>query len=269
MSGVAYKPITVLDFCQVAAAIYGPVFGGPANPDAGNGFKMLGSSADITLTGFKGALYTRGNGRGLDIVAAICGTEGAANGGNDLISDAGYGETTYPKVAALAGPLAAPVLMSGAIASTFLRSQMRNAIALAERAKTVAANGGFRRAYITGHSLGGGLAQIAAAYTGLRACAFNPAACTGVGGVQAAYTKTGGGIVSFQIDGDPVNMTNAFGNWLGDRVILVSHRPAGGERHKLGPTVQELSTGPFIQIGARDPFSYLGTGVTRVQANSG
>lgn len=268
---VARAHPTVLDFARVAGAIYGPVFGGPAYRTAEGGWSMLTSTAEITRAGFKGAIYQRATGSGSDFIAAICGTEGAANGGNDIIADVGFGSTRTRQIAIFMPGVAQALLNVIATAGDmYLRRQMANAIELANLAKTLSTMAGGRRAYITGHSLGGGLAQIAAAHSGLRTVTFNPAAATGVPGIQALYNRQGGSVVNFQVQGDAVNATALVGGWLGDCITLASTtRGSLGDKHRLGPTIEELHTGGFQGVGGMSPFWFVGRGGFTVQPNSG
>jgi hypothetical protein len=268
---VARAHPTVLDFARVAGAIYGPVFGGPAYRTAEGGWSMLTSTAETTRAGFKGAIYQRVVGGGSDFIAAICGTEGAANGGNDIMADVGFGSTRTRQIAVfLPGVAQALLNVAATVGDIYLSRQAASAIELANLAKTLATATGGRRAYITGHSLGGGLAQIAAAHTGLRAVTFNPAAATGVGGIQALYNRQGGSVVNFQVQGDPINLTRAVGGWLGDCIMLASTtRGSAGDAHRLGPTIEELHIGGFQGIGGMNPFWFVGRGGFTIQPNSG
>jgi hypothetical protein len=273
---VARPHPTVLDFANVAGAAYGPAFGGPVSPTAPGGWSILPSTPSITKVGFKGAIYSRGG----DLIAAFCGTEGAADGGNDIISDLGFGSRRARQVAAVmavAPPilylpqLAAALLNTAAtVGDAFLSRQSASAIDMANLAKTVATQAGGRRAYITGHSLGGGLAQIAAAHTGLRAVTFNPAPASNVRGIAALYARQGGAVVNFLVQGDPINGTRAVGDWLGDCIMLASTtRGNMADAHRLGPTIDELTFGGFQGIGRMNPFWFIGRGGFTVQPNSG
>ena len=258
MSGsTGFRTATALDFARLSHGIYGDQTGGRPPANVGT-WSIANSSPDTSFAGFKGALYQRGNGRGVDIIATICGTE---IGPRDLITDAGFDGVGIGLV------ISPATWMWGKI---FLRNQANNAIALAERAKSLAAAGGHRRAFITGHSLGGGLAQIAAAYSGLRAVTFNPAAATGAfSGIAAQYRRGGGSVVNFQVEGDPINQTSGVGDFLGDRILLGRHeRPGAMDCHSIEKTVQQMSIGCFQGVGGIDPFRLIGRDGLRIAPNS-
>lgn len=264
---VARPHPTVLDFARVAGAIYGPNLGGPADQTAPGGWTRLGGSYELTVHGFKGAIYQRVSDGSSDFIAALCGTEGAV----DAVADLGFGATRTRQVALFSGPVAAALLnVAASGGEVFLSRQAARAIALAELAKTLTAAGRGRRAYITGHSLGGGLGQIAAAHSGLRAVTFNPAPAGNVRGIAALYARQGGAVVNFQVQGDPINGTWVVGNWLGDCIMLASTTRGNlADAHRLGPTIDELTLGGFQGLGGMNPFWFIGRGGFTVQPNSG
>jgi pimeloyl-ACP methyl ester carboxylesterase len=111
------------------------------------------------------------------------------------------------------------------------------------------------RIFLTGHSLGGGIAQIVAARRGVAAVAISAPAVTAVEGVAAAWMRSKAPIACLQVRNDPINQTVSLGGWLGRCFLLPSPR-TGLEAHSIAGTRAELSPqGPFSTLGARDPFA--------------
>lgn len=227
-------PITFLDFARIAMVAYEPDL-----PRTDGGFARFGPM-DRRLSGFQGAVYRRANGAGLDWVVGIAGTQATATGGADILADIGFGGPAKGGVLSLLGALQ-------------LERQCRAADELVANANQVMGRGD--RLYVTGHSLGGGIAQITAARHGVPAVCFNPPTVTAVPGVEEDYRRTRVGIVCLQIWNDPINHTRVVGDWLGKVLTLPS--PRGIDKaHSIDLTVEELSPqGPFTEMGARNPFA--------------
>lgn len=258
-------PPTALDFALVAGAIYGKYLGDPAPLPSVGDWVITSKDPTTSFAGFKGGLYIRSRRGVTDVIAAICGTEGFAGGGRDVETDLGFG-----------GIIGGAVLMAMAPgtaikAKLFIANQSAHAIALANRAKALAQSINKGRPFVTGHSLGGGLAQIAAAYSGVRAVTFNPAACTGAfAGIEAAYKRGGGSVVNFPVEGDLINGTSAVGDFLGDYIMLGRHdRPNKGACHSIAKTAEQMAVGCFQGVGAMNPFWFVGRGPMLIAPNSG
>ncbi len=114
----------------------------------------------------------------------------------------------------------------------------------------------------TGHSLGGGLAQIAAAYSGLSAVTFSAPAVSAVDGASASFATKKPNIINFRIRNDPVNVSELAGTRLGRVVTIMSPRSTAGA-HQIGGTIAELTPqGQFSVTGGADPFTVTATSVT-------
>ncbi|WP_137124278.1 hypothetical protein [Roseomonas sp. HF4] len=198
---------------------------------------------DQRMSGFQGAIYRAANGGGLDWVVAVAGTQPTDTGGADLVADAGFGgglSTIVSPLVALAG-------------TAVLWHQIACAEDLVRNARAVMGRGD--RLYITGHSLGGGIAQCVAARMGVDAVGISAPAVTRVTGVESAYLRNRPRITCLKVRNDPINHTGMVGNWLGRVVPLESPR-TGGDAHSIDQTLAELKpAGSFSTLGARDPFA--------------
>ncbi|HEY4250815.1 MAG TPA: hypothetical protein VGM87_06430 [Roseomonas sp.] len=249
-------PVTFLEFARIAMMAYEP-----AITRAGSFARF--SPMDRRASGFQGAVYRRANGGGLDWVVGIAGTQATDTAGADVVADVGFGGPgaslaagavagaigTLLPLGALAGPALGSYASGG---SLMLEAQCRAAGELVGNANQVMGRGD--RLYVTGHSLGGGIAQIMAARYGVPAICFNPPTVTAVPGVVSEYQRTKASVVCLQVKNDLINRTSAFGNWLGKVLTLPSPRGAD-TAHFIGPTVEELSPrGAFAILGGKDPF---------------
>jgi len=205
-------------------------------------FARLGE-ADLRLSGFQGAIYRAATGGGLDWVVAVAGTQPTDGGGADIVADAGFGGG----VTTIVSPL---VALAG---TAVLWHQISCAEDLVRNARAVMGRGD--RLYITGHSLGGGIAQCVAARMGVDAVGISAPAVTRVAGVEAAYMRNRPRITCLKVQNDPINHTGLVGNWLGRVVPLQSPR-TGGDAHSIDQTLAELQpSGSFSALGAQDPFA--------------
>lgn len=233
-------PITYLEYAQIANLAYSPT-----RTDTGAGFGRY-SPMRREMSGFQGAIYRRTTGGNTVWVVGIAGTQPTEGGGADVVADVGFGGGA----AAALGPLGMALSLAGAV---LLSRQCRSAQQLVSEAQGAMGRGDTLS--ITGHSLGGGIAQIVAARTGVRAMAFNPPSVTAVSDVAEDYARTRPQITNLKVKNDPINYTSAVGSWLGKVVILTSPR-AGGDAHALDRTIAELSpAGAFSALGASDPFA--------------
>ncbi|MBR0653834.1 hypothetical protein [Plastoroseomonas arctica] len=233
-------PITYLEYAAIAAAAYYPT-----RADTGRGFARF-SPMRREMSGFQGAIYRRAGGGTNAWVVGIAGTQPTDGGGADVVADAGFGGAA----GAVFGIPGAILSLAGAV---LLSRQCASAEQLVTEARAAMARGDSLS--ITGHSLGGGIAQIVAARTGVTAMAFNPPAVTAVGGVAAAYGRTKPKITNLKVKNDPINYSGAVGGWLGKVVILNSPR-SGGDAHSIDRTIAELSpAGAFSALGGSDPFA--------------
>lgn len=233
-------PITYLEYAAIAAAAYYPT-----RTDTGHGFGRY-SPMRREMSGFQGAIYRRTSAGTNAWVVGIAGTQPTDGGGADIVADVGFGGGA----GAVFGLPGAILSLAGAV---LLSRQCAQAQQLVTEARGAMGRGDTLS--ITGHSLGGGIAQIIAARTGVTAMAFNPPAVTAVAGVSAAYGRTNPKITNLKVKNDPINYTGAVGGWLGKVVILNSPR-TGGDAHSIDRTILELMpSGSFSTLGGSDPFA--------------
>ena len=233
-------PITYLEYAAIAAAAYYPT-----RADTGHGFGRY-SPMRRGMSGFQGAIYRRTSAGTNTWVVGIAGTQPTDGGGADIVADVGFGGNAG-SVLGLPGAI---LSLAGAV---LLSSQCASAEQLVTEARGAMGRGDTLS--ITGHSLGGGIAQIIAARTGVTTMAFNPPAVTAVAGVSAAYGRSNPRITSLKVKNDPINFTGAVGGWLGKVMILNSPR-TGGDAHSIDRTIAELSpAGSFSTFGGSDPFA--------------
>lgn len=228
--------ITFRDFAAICVAAYDVTASTAAS------FARFGET-DQRFSGFQGAIYRRSSGGGLDWVVGVAGTQPTDGGGVDLVADAGFG-----------GGLTTIVSPLLALASTgLLWHQISCAEDLVRNARAGMGRGD--RLFITGHSLGGGIAQCVAARMGITCLAISAPTVTRVAGVEAAHARTKARIVCLQIRNDPINHTKHVGRWLG-RVEWLESPRTGGDAHAIDKTLAELQpAGSFSTIGQRDPFA--------------
>ncbi|RVT95559.1 hypothetical protein EOD42_15225 [Rhodovarius crocodyli] len=229
-------PLTFLDFARVSAAVYDPSI------SSVGGFTR--SNDTRRWSGFQGAIYTRANGGGFDVLVAYAGTQPTDGMGRDIVTDVGFGGNTATALS--------PVL--GIMGWALLNHQIGCAVELLLLAQRNAPRSG--RIFVCGHSLGGGLAAIVAAQTGTPAVPISSPAVTGVDGVYADYLRTRRPkITCLRIKNDPINHTGIVGDWLG-RIVLLNSPRTGGDAHSIDMTQAELEpSGSFSGLGARDPFA--------------
>lgn len=233
-------PITYLEYAAIAAAAYYPT-----RANTGHGFGRY-SPMRREMSGFQGALYRRTSAGTSAWVVGIAGTQPTDGGGADVFADVGFGGAAGT-VLGLPGAL---LSLAGAV---LLSRQCASAEQLVTEARAAMGHGDTLS--ITGHSLGGGIAQIIAARTGITAMAFNSPAVTAVAGVSGAYGRNNPRITNLKIKNDPINYSGAIGGWLGKVVILNSPR-SGGDAHSIDRTIAELSpAGSFSTLGGSHPFA--------------
>lgn len=229
-----------LDFARLCAASYevgaGRVTGGWSRV-------WFGAIND----GFKGARYQRANGGRLDEVCAFAGTDSAA----DALADVGFG--AGGAVAAVATTLSPALGILISAGRSGLSGQMTFALEMVRQAQwNVGRTGG--ALYITGHSLGGGLAQIVAAELGGKAAPISSPAVSQLPGLLGRYTRNAPTITNLRVNGDPINATEVLGSRLGTTVRLATGRGVT-QAHFIGGTVTDLeATGCATTLGATCPF---------------
>lgn len=246
--------LSTLGYAVLAAAVYND-----EEPRVGAYARQLLRRED--QCGFHAALYMRSIGGQIEYVLSFAGSE-TTEGGVDWKADLGFGGGMG---GAIGGAMRAvggisPVGLMGwgisslaAEAGQLLAQQKQWAISFTELAQRTAQSCPLT---LTGHSLGGGLAQMAAAYTGIAAVSFSAPAVSAVQGVQAAYARKKPNIVNFRIQNDPVNVSEQAGKRLGVVVNIMSPRNVA-KAHQMGNTVAELlPQGQFSTTGGKDPFQF-------------
>lgn len=169
-------PIRLVEFVRLCAAIYNSAVTSAA------GFARSGFTQ--RRSGFQGAYFSRGNGQGADYVVTIAGTQPGDDYGADIVADAGFGGN-HSRVAGVVVSVVGPILSAGPRA---LERQGSAAEQMVGVARGVATRRG-DRVFITGHSLGGGIAQVVVARTGVAAVAIPAPTVTAVSGVVAAHPR--------------------------------------------------------------------------------
>lgn len=229
-------PVTFLDFARVSAAVYN------SSISSVGGFTRFNDTR--RWSGFQGAIYRRANGTGLDVLVTFAGTQPTDGVGQDLATDAGFGGGITTAVS--------PAL--GLLGWALLSHQIGCGMDLLDTARRSAQSND--RLYVTGHSLGGGLAAIIAAQSGTPAVPISSPAVTAVGGVYASYVANNRPkITCLRVKNDPINHTGHVGDWLG-RVVFLNSARTGGAAHSIDQTQAELEpAGSFSALGGQDPFA--------------
>lgn len=234
--------VRFVDFAWMCAGVY---YEGMTK--ATGGFSRVGK-LDMRRSGFQGGVYRRATGVGFDWVVAIAGTQPGEDWGADVVADVGFGGGKGTGILAASGLLGMTLSLAG-------RGLLSNQCKCAEGmiANVRYAMGRNDRVYLTGHSLGGGIAQIVSSRTGVKAVAISAPAVTAADGV-ATNKAAGSHIVCLKIKNDPINHSGLVGGWLG-RVIELKSSRTGGDAHSIEKTAAELSPhGEFTNLGASNPF---------------
>jgi len=224
-------PITFRDFAALCYAIY-------QKKQAIGQFTVSGKFEEGP-SGFQGAIYTRPTGKGFDRVVTVAGTQ--LTDVRDVIADAGFGGDV--------SKIVSPLL--GYFGTKLLWDQVRHAEKLIRYAGESTKPSD--RIFITGHSLGGGIAQIASAQTGVPAVAICAPAVSHLLRDKGKHPFNYN-VWCLRVKNDPINKTGAFGKWLGREIVLNSPR-TGLDAHSIELTWAELNpAGRYRALGARAPF---------------
>ncbi len=229
---------TWLDFARLSAAVYDSKVDLVAGGWSRLWFGVIGD-------GFKGARYQRATGGRLDQVCVYAGTDPTVS---DVIADIGFAQGT-PLSSFFLSPVLAVLV---AIGKSGLSGQLAFAVEQYKQAKWhVGRTGG--EVYLTGHSLGGGLAQIVAADLGGVALPISAPTVSQIPGVAKRYAENKPRIVNLRVDNDPINATEILGARLGSTVILPTSRSAK-TAHSIDLTVEDLGpSGCATTLGATSP----------------
>lgn len=222
MTGPAARHPMVKEFAWMAAVVYHQALSRSA-------FGWTRLSSEGRRSGFFGAVFQKPNGRGIDYVVTYRGTDSA----RDWLANAGF--SGLPSIALLA--------------------QRKTAMELVTIARGYAQGSG-DRLYLSGHSLGGGLAQMTAVAAGLPAVTFCAPAVTadlltaGMAFFNALSNKPK--IVNFRVVGDPIALTDTFGHMVGDTRMIQTER-SGLDAHDMLELAKDLSR-RRTDIGGAEPW---------------
>jgi hypothetical protein len=231
---------TWLDYARLCAAVYEPDIERVPGGWRRTWFGVIGD-------GFKGGQFQRSSGGRIQLVCAYAGTDSL----EDVLADVGFGAGSgLTLVATILSSRLRTLVGAG---SRGLASQINFALELMQQARWAAGQQG-ALLYLTGHSLGGGLAALIAADTGEAAATISSPAVAHMPGVLARYSRNGPRIVNLEVDGDPINATLVLGNRLGTTRTIRTSRMAG-MGHGIDGTVTDLSPGGVSSsVGAQIPL---------------
>lgn len=232
-------PLTFLEFATLANASYSE------SVTTAAGFTRHTPNPQHTgkhYSGFHGCTFRRSNGGGTDRVVALAGTEDMVDGKADL----GFGGDITRA--------ASGMLSTASNGIHLLQTQISRGVQLATAERQLMK--GNDRIYITGHSLGGGLAQIVAIKTSIPAVTFHGVAI----GAMSEYDDAKAHVVNLRVKNDPVNnvagLSSLKGGSFVGMVIWLQTSRTGLDAHRMPLTLKELSpAGPFSALGQSDPFS--------------
>ena len=231
---------TWLDYARLCAACYDPA---TKQVEGGWGQRWVG----VVNKGFKGAIYRRANGSTFDVVCAFAGTDSAEDG----LADIGFAAS--PKLAVVVGALSPALGILIASGHKGLAGQMAFALEMVKQAQSATQRTG-GTLYLTGHSLGGGLAQIVAAELGGKAAPISSPAVSQLPGLLGRYASSQPSIVNLRVQNDPINATEALGSRLGTTVRLMTARDAR-TAHFIKETADDLSaSGCATVLGSTSPL---------------
>lgn len=231
---------TWLDFARLCSAVYEPDIERVAGGWRRTWFGMIGD-------GFKGAQFQRAAAGRIELVCAYAGTDSL----EDVLADVGFGQGSG--LTTVATILSSRLRVLVGAGSRGLASQLNFALELMQQARWAA---GQQNAalYLTGHSLGGGLAALIAADTGAAAATISSPAVAHMPGVMERFRRNGPRIVNLEVSGDPINATLALGSRLGSTVTIHTSRLVG-LGHGIDGTIADLgSGGQAALVGARSPL---------------
>lgn len=201
-------------------------------------------------SGFKASRYDLANGSSPFTVVAFAGTDSSETEQTDspvldVLSDVGFSGAT---VAGVVGAISPGLGLVAAAGARQLEDQITGAVEFTRQAQYFAGSRG--TVYVTGHSLGGGLAQIIAAQMDLRGVAFNAPTVS----QMRRGTRAPDQFYNINQRLDPVSGgTSVIGNHLGS-VIQIDSGAGIADAHFLGPVIEYLRESAGSRIGRRRPF---------------
>lgn len=204
-------------------------------------------------SGFKGSRYRSDVGGKFAIVVSFAGTDSddtEKTDTGDKLANIGFAGPTPGAVMIATGNVVAGLVTTVLVAmgAARLNAQINDAMELVRQAQAFAKAD--EEVFVTGHSLGGGLAQIVGATMGLRGVAFNAPAVS-----QLGYQLTDSArFVTVNIANDPVSVgTKALGRHLGE-VVTIDTGDDPLDAHRQVRMVAALTAGPNKPVGDRQPF---------------
>ena len=234
---------TLLDFARIADSAY--LAAGALTPGWTRAYVQQLDS------GFKGALFLSRVGKTVTMVVALAGTDSEKTDWKDKFADVGF---------AGSGKVGFSVPIPGhkvnvsvqnpimALAQAQLMKQLKGAMDLIRESVILSGKTG-AEIFATGHSLGGGLLQMAAARIAqgpaLRGVTFNAPAVSQA--MTAHYNEPD--LVNVRVEGDPINQTEVLGRRLGRRTVKLNTGRSGLDAHRLKDTIAALAGGPNAGLG--------------------
>ena len=229
-----------LDYAKIASAVYhtgtNQYYETPAGHMVDDWTVQKWKTGGLFGNGFQGGIWQKGN----DVVVGFCGTNPGQRGKlvNDILADIKIGFRILP-------------------------NQCKSARQMVRAAKQIA-NG--RRVSVTGHSLGGGLAQVVGLWEQVPFATFNAPAMADVIKVShfnflnpfmmartwrsKKISETPG--IDFRVDGDLVSINGIAGNHVG--MVVDLRNATGGGAHAAGNCWQGVLETDWANI---DPFEAL------------
>lgn len=221
--GGATVAVTFYECAKLAAAVYHPEI---SEVSGFSRHHYLNS-----INGFQGAVFKTAGPKKRFVV--VC---SGTDQGVDWAANLGFGQKVL-----MLGSLNPAIRILNLIGSFALGAQVQAAKKLFALASQEVKQGD--TIYLTGHSLGGGLAQIVAAESGCSCVTFNAPSVSGVIGVVAQAKKSKATIIRVQVQGDWINSTlyldDAYGA-VGMKMTLDSARTMK-EAHSIDNTRDDLS----------------------------
>ncbi len=238
---------TYREFASIAEAAYHRI----VSPTPG--FVRVDNTHTETASGFKGAIFRTAAGAvNHTYVVGFAGTDTERTGGldfRDITADAGFAGRRERVAANLVSPAARDLIQKG---RKQLAAQGVDASSLVVRAIQMA--GANNQVYVTGHSLGGGLAQlICSAGSTLKGVAFN-APTTSQLGIPAVPSSR---FANINENDDPVSRGTArlSGGSHQGSTREVETGVSGVDAHSLAHLITHLgSGGSGANLGGGRPF---------------
>ncbi|MFC3174344.1 hypothetical protein ACFOD9_08775 [Novosphingobium bradum] len=197
-------------------------------------------------SGFKAARYTANVGGSSVTIVAFAGTDfDRTDGPADILADVGFAGPGMLSLVSQISPVLGLALFAG---QRQLMDQVAGALEFTRQAQFFSGSG--NPIFLTGHSLGGGLAQIIGSTLDVRGVSFNAPAVSQMGFSISDPNR----FYNVNQARDPVSTrTAAIGHHLGT-VINIDNGTNGMDAHLIVPVISYLESGPGGPTGARQLF---------------